>query len=68
LLEQVIIWAVVDFVADRLAGGRRFGALTVIDLAPRDCPAIDVGHGLSGRDVVATLERLRFERGLPPRI
>jgi hypothetical protein len=30
--------------------------------------AIDVGQGLSGRDVVATLERLRFERGLPQRI
>jgi putative transposase len=26
------------------------------------------GQGLSGRDVVATLERLRFERGLPQRI
>jgi len=30
--------------------------------------AIDIGHGLTGRDVVATLERLRFERGLPKRI
>jgi hypothetical protein len=29
--------------------------------------AIDVGQGLSGRDVVATLERLRFDRGLPQR-
>src|SRR5262249_47153426 len=38
------------------------------DLFTRECLAIDVGHGLSGRDVVATLERLRFERGLPQRI
>lgn len=55
-----------DFVAD----GRPVGvsALTVIDLVTRECLAIDVGHGLSGRDVVATLERLRFERGLPQRI
>jgi len=27
-----------------------------------------VGYGLTGRDVVSTLERLRFERGLPQRI
>ena len=57
-----------DFVADRLADGRRFRALRVIDLFTRECLAIDVGHGLSGRDVVTTLERLRFERGLPQRI
>ncbi|HTK72553.1 MAG TPA: DDE-type integrase/transposase/recombinase [Croceibacterium sp.] len=61
------IWSM-DFVADQLADGRRFRALTVIDLFTRECLAIDVGHGLSGRDVVATLERLRFERGLPQRI
>jgi len=30
--------------------------------------AIEVGRGLSGQDVAATLERLRFERGLPQRI
>jgi len=34
----------------------------------RECLAIDVGHGLSGRDVATTLELLRFERGLPQRI
>jgi putative transposase len=51
-----------------LANGRRFRALTVIDLFTRECLVIDVGHGLCGRDVVATLERLRFERGLPQRI
>src|SRR5204862_6816678 len=61
------IWSM-DFVADQLADGRRFRALTVIDLFTRECLAIDVGHGLSGRDVVPTLERLRFERGLPQRI
>jgi putative transposase len=61
------IWSM-DFVADELADGRRFRALTVIDLFTRECLAIDVGHGLCGRDVVATLERLRFARGLPQRI
>jgi putative transposase len=33
----------------------------VIDLFTRECLAIDAGQGLSGRDVVATLEHLRFE-------
>ena len=61
------IWSM-DFVTDQLADGRRFRALTVIDLFTRECLAIDVGQGLSGREVVATLERLRFERGLPQRI
>jgi putative transposase len=61
------IWSM-DFVGDQLADGRRFRALTVLDLFTRECLAIDVGQGLSGRDVVATLERLRFERGLPQRI
>jgi putative transposase len=57
-----------DFVADQLVDGRRFRALTVNDLFTRECLAIDAGQSLSGRDVVATLERLRFERGLPQRI
>jgi len=61
------IWSM-DFVADQLADGRRFRALTVIDLFTRECLTIDVGHGLGGQDVVAALERLRFERGLPQRI
>lgn len=57
-----------DFVADQCAEGRRFRALTVLDLFTRECLAIDVGQGRTGRDLVATLERLRFERGLPQRI
>jgi putative transposase len=61
------IWSM-DFVADQLVDGRRFRALTVLDLFTRECLAIDIGQGLSGRAVVATLERLRFERGLPQRI
>jgi putative transposase len=41
---------------------------TVIDLFTRECLAIDAGQSLSGHDVATTLERLRFERGLPERI
>jgi putative transposase len=61
------IWSM-DFVSDELADGRRFRALTVIDLFTRECLAIDAGQSLGGHEVAATLERLRFERGLPQRI
>jgi putative transposase len=61
------IWSM-DFVADEMTDGRRFRALTVIDLFTHECLAIDAGRGLTGQDVAATLERLRFERGLPQRI
>ena len=61
------IWSM-DFVADEMSDGRRFRALTVIDLFTHECLAIDAGRGLTGQDVAATLERLRFERGLPQRI
>lgn len=57
-----------DFVADELTGGRKFRTLTVLDLFTRQCLDIAVGRGLTGQDVVATLERLRFDRGLPQRI
>ncbi len=61
------IWSM-DFVADEFTDGRRFRTLTVLDLFTRQCLDIAVGRGLTGQDVVATLERLRFDRGLPQRI
>ncbi len=61
------IWSM-DFVADELTDGRRFRTLTVLDLFTRGCLDIAVGRGLTGQDVAATLERLRFDRGLPERI
>ena len=61
------IWSM-DFVADELADGRKFRTLTVLDLYTRECLEIAVGRGLTGQDVAATLERLRFDRGLPQRI
>jgi putative transposase len=66
-IDRNDIWSM-DFVADELADGRRFRTLTVIDLFTRECLAIDAGQSLGGQDVAATLERLRFERGLPQRI
>src|SRR5438094_807543 len=66
-IDRNDIWSM-DFVADELADGRRFRALTILDLFTRECLAIDIGQGLGGHDVAAALERLRFSRGLPQRI
>jgi len=54
-----------DFMHDQLADGRRFRCLTVVDHFSRESPAIEVGRSLTGRRVVAVLERLAASRGLP---
>lgn len=54
-----------DFVHDQLADGRRFRALTVGANFRRVSPAIEVGRSLTGRHVVAVLDRLAVDRGLP---
>jgi len=53
-----------DFVADDLTGGCKLRTLTLLDLFTRQCLDIAVGRGLTGQDVVTTLERLRFDRGV----
>lgn len=53
---------------DELTDGRRFRTLTVLDVYTRQCLDLAVGRHLTGQDVAATLERLRFDRGLPQRI
>jgi len=58
------VWSM-DFVADQLADGRRFRALTVVDVYTRQCLAIEVGQRLKGEDVVVVLNRIRRERGTP---
>ncbi len=55
-----------DFVQDSLGTGRVFRALTIVHDFTRYCPAIVVDVGLSGERVIAVLEQLRAERGLPP--
>ena len=44
-----------DFVADQLADGRRFRALTIVDVFTRESLAIEVGQRLKGEDVVRVL-------------
>jgi putative transposase len=54
-----------DFVADQLTDGRRFRALTIVDVFSRESLAIAVGQALQGSDVVEVLNRLRFTRSAP---
>lgn len=54
-----------DFVADQLANGERFRALTVVDVYTREALAIEVGQRLRGADVVAVLNRLVATRKAP---
>jgi putative transposase len=54
-----------DFVADCLASGRKLRCLTIVDDFSRESPAIEVDTSITGRRVVAVLERLADLRGLP---
>lgn len=52
-------------VADALFNGRRFRALTVVDNFTKEGLAIEVAPQLKAEDVVAVVERLKRQRGLP---
>jgi len=52
-------------VADQLTDGKRFRALTVVDVFTRESLAIEVGQAMKGTDVVSVLNQIRFERGAP---
>jgi putative transposase len=54
-----------DFVADQLADGRRFRALTIVDVFTRESLAIEAGQSLKGADVVRVLSRICLKRGAP---
>ena len=54
-----------DFVSDSLHDGRRFRVLTLVDHFSRVSPAIEVGSLITGKRVVAVLERLAKDHGLP---
>jgi putative transposase len=60
-------WAM-DFVSDQLFDGRRFRALTLIDIYTRECLALHVAQSIKAEDVVNVLNRVRYERGKPETI
>jgi putative transposase len=57
-------WSI-DFMSDSLANGQRFRLLTIVDTMTRESPAIEVDRSLTGQRVVAVLEHLATQRGLP---
>ncbi len=61
------IWSM-DFMADRLADGRAFRLLTIVDNFSRVSPTIKVDFSLTGAKVVELLNQLKREYGLPKAI
>ena len=57
-----------DFMGDRLATGRTFRILNIVDDYSREAVAIEVDSSLPGLRVVRVLERLAQERPLPTRL
>jgi putative transposase len=66
-LEPGQRWAM-DFMQDSLASGRPFRTLNIVDLATRECLAIEVDTSLPGARVVRVLERLCAVHGRPTAI
>ena len=56
-----------DFVSDKLADGRSYRILTVVDQFTRECVALEADRSLHGTHGVAALSRAIEERGSVPR-
>jgi putative transposase len=54
-----------DFVHDQLIDGRPFRVFTIVDQWSRERPMLEVGFSLTGRSVVAVMERLLATRQMP---
>ena len=50
---------------DRLADGRAYRLLTIVDIFTRECVALEVGPRFCSDDVVNVLKRVCRERGCP---
>ena len=57
-----------DFVSDSLYNGKRFRALTVIDIYTRECLQIYANQRIRGESVVEELNRITARRGYPQKI
>lgn len=55
-----------DFVSDKLADGRSFRILTVVDQFTRECVGLEADRSMTGMNVVQALERAKQERGSLP--
>jgi len=52
-----------DLVSDKLADGRSFRILTVVDQFTRECICLEADRGMTGMKVAQALERAKVERG-----
>ncbi len=55
-----------DFVSDKLADGRSFRILTVVDQFTRECVGLEADRSMTGMKVAQALERAQQERGHLP--
>ena len=56
-----------DFVRDKLADGRSYRILTVVDQFTRECVALEADRSLHGTHVTTALTRAIEERGAAPK-
>ena len=57
-----------DFMSDALFNGRRFRALTMMDVYSRECLNIYADSKITGDTVVDILDSISYHRGRPERI
>jgi putative transposase len=55
-----------DFMSDKLADGRSFRILTVMDQFTRECVCLEADRAMTGMQVAQALERTKVERGKLP--
>jgi len=55
-----------DFVSDKLADGRSFRILTVVDQFTRECVGLEAERSMTGKKVAEVLENVKPERGCLP--
>jgi len=58
------VWTL-DFIHDRLADGRQFKCLAIVDEFTRENLALRINRSITGEDVLDDLSRLMGERGVP---
>jgi len=58
------VWSM-DFVFDRVAGGRSLKCLAIVDDATHESVTVTPEHAIGGQQLVRILDRLQLERGLP---
>lgn len=57
-----------DFMSDSLFNGRRFRAISMMDVYSRECLNIYAGNKITGDTVADILDKISHHRGLPERI